>query len=88
MPGLCARLHGTPTPGSPPLHGGVGRSFLKINRAFEVLKDDEQRRKYDSHGEAGLGDGHQGQQGGRRYENWNYYNVRPVDGAPGPVGAR
>jgi DnaJ family protein C protein 10 len=53
--------------------------FLKINRAFEVLKDDEQRRKYDTHGEKGL-DGSQGNNNGGRYENWNYYNVSRARG--------
>uniref|UniRef100_A0A8C9TUT0 DnaJ homolog subfamily C member 10 n=1 Tax=Scleropages formosus TaxID=113540 RepID=A0A8C9TUT0_SCLFO len=43
--------------------------FLKINRAYEVLKDEELRRKYDKYGERGLQDS---QQGGR-YESWNFY---------------
>uniref|UniRef100_A0A4W5NFF4 J domain-containing protein n=1 Tax=Hucho hucho TaxID=62062 RepID=A0A4W5NFF4_9TELE len=41
--------------------------FLKITRAYEVLKDDYLRKKY---GEKGLQDE---QQGGGRYESWNYY---------------
>ncbi|XP_046902760.1 dnaJ homolog subfamily C member 10 [Hypomesus transpacificus] len=42
--------------------------FLKINRAYEVLKDEDLRKKYDKYGEKGLDE----QQGGR-YESWNYY---------------
>ncbi|CAL8240951.1 unnamed protein product [Merluccius merluccius] len=43
-------------------------AFLKINRAYEVLKDEDLRKKYDKYGEKGLDE----QQGGR-YESWNYY---------------
>ena len=44
--------------------------FLRINRAYEVLKDDDLRRKYDTHGEAGL-DENAGNRG--QYQSWNYY---------------
>lgn len=44
-------------------------SFLKINRAYEVLKDEDLRKKYDKYGEKGLDDS---QQGGR-YESWHFY---------------
>ncbi|XP_029461795.1 dnaJ homolog subfamily C member 10 isoform X2 [Rhinatrema bivittatum] len=44
-------------------------SFLKINRAYEVLKDEDLRKKYDKYGEKGLED----QQQGGRYESWNFY---------------
>ena len=45
--------------------------FLKINRAYEVLKDDDLRKKYDMYGEDGLKeDG----PSGRKYESWNFYN--------------
>ena len=30
--------------------------FIRINRAYEVLKDDELRKKYDQFGEEGLED--------------------------------
>lgn len=43
--------------------------FLKVSRAYEVLKDEDLRKKYDKYGEKGLD---QQQQGGR-YESWNYY---------------
>lgn len=39
-----------------------------MNRAYEVLKDEDLRKKYDKYGEKGLDE----QQGGR-YESWNYY---------------
>lgn len=42
---------------------------MKINRAYEVLKDEDLRKKYDKYGEKGLED----QQQGGRYESWNYY---------------
>ena len=44
--------------------------FIKINRAYEVLKDEDLRKKYDQHGEEGLKeDGPHG----RRYESWQFY---------------
>ncbi|KAJ7408036.1 hypothetical protein WISP_122767 [Willisornis vidua] len=44
-------------------------NFLKINRAYEVLKDEDLRKKYDKYGEKGLED----QQQGGRYESWHFY---------------
>ena len=41
---------------------------MKINRAYEVLKDEDLRKKYDKYGEKGLADNQGGQ-----YESWNYY---------------
>ena len=46
--------------------------FVKINRAYEVLKDEDLRKKYDMHGEEGLSDDFQ-QGRGRRYESWKFY---------------
>ncbi|KAI0227084.1 DnaJ-like subfamily C member 10 [Lamellibrachia satsuma] len=45
-------------------------NFLKLNRAYEVLKDDELRKKYDTYGEDGLKE--DGPSGGG-YQSWNYY---------------
>lgn len=45
--------------------------FLKINRAYEVLKDEDLRKKYDLHGEEGLKEN--GPSGGG-YQSWNFYN--------------
>lgn len=43
---------------------------MEINRAYEVLKDEEMRKKYDTYGEEGLKeDGPQN----KRYESWNFY---------------
>ncbi|KAH9495740.1 DnaJ sub C member 10 [Bulinus truncatus] len=44
--------------------------FIKINRAYEVLKDEDLRKKYDQYGEEGLKDDFQR---GRRYESWQWY---------------
>ncbi|XP_028393271.1 dnaJ homolog subfamily C member 10-like [Dendronephthya gigantea] len=46
--------------------------FMKINRAYEVLKDEELRKKYDLYGEDGLKDDHFG--GGQNYQSWHYFN--------------
>lgn len=43
--------------------------FVKVNRAYEVLKDEDLRKKYDKYGEKGFDDHKQGGQ----YESWNYY---------------
>ncbi|EMP26352.1 DnaJ like protein subfamily C member 10 [Chelonia mydas] len=62
---LALKLHPDKNQNDPDAH----ENFLKINRAYEVLKDDELRKKYDKYGEKGLEDH---QQGGR-YESWNFY---------------
>ncbi|CAD5110865.1 unnamed protein product [Dimorphilus gyrociliatus] len=46
--------------------------FVEITRAYEVLKDSDLRRKYDTYGEKALEDE---QTGGRQYESWQYYNT-------------
>lgn len=45
--------------------------FVKINRAYEILKDQDLRKKYDLYGEEGIkeGFGHQGNQ----YQSWTFY---------------
>ncbi|XP_077472931.1 dnaJ homolog subfamily C member 10 [Stigmatopora argus] len=61
---LALTMHPDKNPGDPEAHD----KFLEVNRAYEVLKDKELRKKYDKYGEKGLDE----QQGGR-YESWNYY---------------
>ncbi|GMS99610.1 hypothetical protein PENTCL1PPCAC_21785, partial [Pristionchus entomophagus] len=46
--------------------------FVTINRAYEVLKDEELRKKYDQYGEEGLKDDFQA--GGQQYQSWQFYN--------------
>ncbi|GAB6029749.1 hypothetical protein CHUAL_005464 [Chamberlinius hualienensis] len=48
----------------------IQEMFVKINKAYEVLKDTETRRKYDQFGEAGLEDS---QGFGHHYESWSFY---------------
>ncbi|XP_018415010.1 PREDICTED: dnaJ homolog subfamily C member 10 [Nanorana parkeri] len=62
---LALKLHPDKNKNDPDAHD----KFLKINRAYEVLKDDDLRKKYDKYGEKGLED----QQQGGRYESWNFY---------------
>ncbi|KAG7466845.1 hypothetical protein MATL_G00146620 [Megalops atlanticus] len=62
---LALTMHPDKNPNDPSAHD----KFLKINRAYEVLKDEDLRKKYDKYGEKGLDDS---QQGGR-YESWNFY---------------
>ncbi|XP_015214526.2 dnaJ homolog subfamily C member 10 [Lepisosteus oculatus] len=62
---LALTMHPDKNPNDQDAHD----KFLKINRAYEVLKDEDLRKKYDKYGEKGLQDN---QEGGR-YESWNYY---------------
>ncbi|KAM9343047.1 dnaJ homolog subfamily C member 10 isoform 2-T2 [Pholidichthys leucotaenia] len=61
---LALTMHPDKNPGDPSAH----EKFLQVNRAYEVLKDEDLRKKYDKYGEKGLDE----QQGGR-YESWSYY---------------
>eukprot|EP00064_Thunnus_orientalis_P004107 superscaffoldBa00000362_g4118 len=61
---LALTMHPDKNPGDSSAH----ESFLQVNRAYEVLKDEDLRKKYDKYGEKGLDE----QQGGR-YESWSYY---------------
>ncbi|KAE8580734.1 hypothetical protein XENTR_v10024516 [Xenopus tropicalis] len=61
---LALKLHPDKNQNDPQAHD----KFLKINRAYEVLKDEDLRKKYDKYGEKGLDDQ---QQGG--YESWSFY---------------
>ncbi|XP_074071658.1 dnaJ homolog subfamily C member 10 [Macrotis lagotis] len=62
---LALKLHPDKNPNNPNAH----EDFLKINRAYEVLKDEDLRKKYDKYGEKGLEDN----QARGQYESWNYY---------------
>ncbi|XP_051565165.1 dnaJ homolog subfamily C member 10-like isoform X1 [Myxocyprinus asiaticus] len=62
---LALTMHPDKNPNDETAHD----NFLKINRAYEVLKDEDLRKKYDKYGEKGLQD----EQQGGRYESWNYY---------------
>ncbi|GFQ81766.1 dnaJ homolog subfamily C member 10 [Trichonephila clavata] len=46
--------------------------FITINKAYEVLKDEETRKAYDLHGEEGLNKEFKKNWGGN-YRSWNYY---------------
>ena len=49
----------------------ANENFIKINRAYEILKDDDLRKKYDLYGEKGLHDANN--QGFSQYQSWNFY---------------
>lgn len=65
---LALVKHPDKNPGNPDVH----TEFLEITRAYEILKDPDLRRKYDTFGEKALEDE---QTGGRKYESWQYYNT-------------
>lgn len=63
---LAITEHPDKNPSDPEAHN----KFVRLSRAYEVLKDDDLRKKYDLHGEEGLsGD----KSGGARYESWQWY---------------
>jgi len=47
------------------------QNFLRVNRAYEVLKDEDLRKKYDMYGEDGL---KEGGPTGHSYQSWSFYN--------------
>lgn len=51
----------------------ANENFIKINRAYEILKDDDLRKKYDQFGHAGLKDDFNLNNKGNNYESWNFY---------------
>lgn len=51
----------------------ANEKFLKINRAYEVLKDDKSRNVYDLHGEKGLKNDFF-ENNFQQYQTWNYYH--------------
>ena len=55
-------------PDNPTAH----EEFVSINRAFEVLKDHETRKKYDQYGEAGLKEDFNA---GQQFHSWHHYNT-------------
>lgn len=63
---LAIQLHPDKNQDDPSAH----EKFVRINRAYEILKDEELRKKYDQFGEDGLKDGgHQQPQ----YQSWQFY---------------
>lgn len=63
---LAIEKHPDKNPNNPTAH----ETFTRINRAYETLKDDDLRKKYDTYGEEGLKDNHFSNQ----YQSWNFYN--------------
>ncbi|KAB7503108.1 DnaJ-like protein subfamily C member 10 [Armadillidium nasatum] len=61
------KLHPDKNPDDPEAQA----KFIQLNRAYEVLKDEELRKKYDLFGEEGLKDSGSH---GRTYHSWNYYH--------------
>ncbi len=60
--------HPDKNPDDPDAHS----AFVRINRAYEVLKDEELRKKYDEHGEAGLETDFQSGHS-HEYQSWQFY---------------
>jgi DnaJ family protein C protein 10 len=63
---IALEKHPDKRAGDPNAHA----EFLRINRAYEILRDDELRKKYDTYGEEGLKDDFNR---GNQYQSWNFY---------------
>ena len=48
--------------------------FIKLNRAYEVLKDTDLRRKYDQFGEEGLSEDNKN--AGHQYQSYSFYQEK------------
>lgn len=66
---LAITLHPDKNQDDPEAH----EKFLKINKAYEVLKDEEMRKKYDLYGEEGLDSSHSSNWRGN-FHSWKYYS--------------
>ncbi|KAI3379249.1 hypothetical protein SNEBB_008379 [Seison nebaliae] len=67
---LALKLHPDKNPGDKAAHD----KFIKINEAYEILKDDELRKKYDMYGKEGLKDDAHNR--GNNYQTWDFYNSK------------
>ncbi|XP_064457974.1 dnaJ homolog subfamily C member 10-like [Ornithodoros turicata] len=63
---LALRLHPDKNQGDSDAHD----TFVKLNKAYEVLKDPDTRKRYDTYGEEGLGDNNRWN---GKFHSWNYY---------------
>ncbi|CAF0832321.1 unnamed protein product [Didymodactylos carnosus] len=63
---IALEKHPDKRAGDPNAHS----EFVKINRAYEILRDDELRKKYDQYGEQGLKDDFNR---GNQYQSWSFY---------------
>jgi len=68
-----------------PDKGGDEAKFKEINEAYEVLKDDKKRQRYDQFGHAGVG-GSNGGGGGSPFEGFGGFNGQNVNFDFGDLG--
>lgn len=62
-----------------PDKGGDEAKFKEINEAYEVLKDQQKRQRYDQFGHAGVGGASGGGAGGNPFEGFNSQNINFED---------
>ncbi|HMH69959.1 MAG TPA: molecular chaperone DnaJ [Candidatus Saccharimonadales bacterium] len=71
----------------PDKEGGDETKFKEINEAYEVLKDQQKRQRYDQFGHAGVGgNGGGGQPGGNPFEGFGGQNGAHFDFGDGGLG--
>ena len=70
---LALKLHPDKNPNNPDAHD----TFVRLNAAFEVLKDQKLRKIYDQHGEEGVKEAQGGGDPSQDHEfrSWQYYKV-------------
>lgn len=62
----------------PDKEGGDETKFKEINEAYEVLKDQQKRQRYDQFGHAGVGGSSDGGAGGNPFEGFGGFNSQNV----------
>ncbi|MEO7904931.1 MAG: molecular chaperone DnaJ [Candidatus Saccharimonadales bacterium] len=70
----------------PDKEGGDESKFKEINEAYEVLKDQQKRQRYDKFGHAGVGGGGGGQPGGNPFEGFGGGQSAHFDFGDGGLG--
>lgn len=70
----------------PDKEGGDESKFKEINEAYEVLKDQQKRQRYDQFGHAGVGGGGGGQPGGNPFEGFGGGQSAHFDFGDGGLG--
>ncbi len=62
----------------PDKEGGSEENFKEVNEAYEVLKDQQKRQRYDQFGHAGVGGNASGSAGGNPFEGFGGFNGQNV----------
>lgn len=70
----------------PDKEGGDEAKFKEVNEAYEVLKDEKKRQRYDQFGHAGVGGSSGGASGGNPFEGFGGYQGQNINFDFGDLG--